>query len=348
MVEMFLKKRGIKVPNDYHELLLHFYPNQKLLKKNDNKLIQAILDMYNVKSKSTVKYLHENLRVNITLFVHMCHIFGDDYYHYIPKINPVFFIRDDKNIGSKYLVKVKVDYELNKDEKDNVLSLINNYLYRNDFSAGLDTLLIDHLEMINKVRPFEPNLKFTPRNHIDFTREHSRLSDIISKINKGWTIEYKFEERMLNDVESEIVALRDYNSLITFKPYVLKRDDDYIEEGKFMHHCVAGYSVKDKSIIISLRTLDGKDRVTCEYHIQTGQRLQARYFSNQNPPDHFLDGLDILDDKVKKYSKFALLNWRDKIKVPVKINGIEVDISTRPVRCFNDVLLEDPFFNLLV
>jgi hypothetical protein len=55
--------------------------------------------------------------------------------------------------------------------------------------------------------------------------------------------------------------------------------------------------------------------------------------------------LDLLDEKVKKYSRLGLLNWRDKIKVPIKINGIEVKVEDRPPRRFNEVLMEDDFFN---
>ena len=91
-----------------------------------------------------------------------------------------------------------------------------------------------------------------------------------------------------------------------------------------MHHCVASYTNKDKSMIISLRTEDNKDRVTCEFDIQTGRCIQKRHFCNQHPPKHFENGLEILEGTIIRLARWGLLNWREKKKVPVKINGIEI------------------------
>lgn len=346
IIEDFVKKRGIKVPNDYKKLLINFYPLQKVLKKNDNKLIQSVLDMFKVKCKGTVKYLHENPKINISSFVRACYLFGDDYYHYISKIDPKYFNDPNGNIGNKYAIEMpETQYHCNKDEKDNMLHIINSYMEGRTYSNNFEIILNDHFSMILKLRQYEPELKLTHRTYSDFNREHTRLSTLLSKIRKGWTIEYQFEDKLLNDVESDLVAVKDEFSLITFKPYILKRDEDYIEEGSYMHHCVAGYSNKDKSIIISLRTKDEIERVTCEFDIQSGRCIQARYFTNKNPPDFFIDGLDLLKEKIQKYARWGLLNWREKKKVPIKINGVEVVIENPVPRTFQDVLLDDPFFN---
>jgi len=81
---------------------------------------------------------------------------------------------------------------------------------------------------------------------------------------------------MVSDIEKPLtIELSADGETITetFYPYILKREDDYSEEGKFMHHCVATYSDKDKSIIISDRTKDGRDRFTCEFTSQTGHMV---------------------------------------------------------------------------
>lgn len=348
IIENFVKKRGIKVPNDYKKLLINFYPLQKVLKKNDNKLIQSVLDMFKVKCKGTVKYLHENPNINVSSFIRACYLFGEDYYHYVNKIDPKYFNDSNGNIGDKYSVyESENNYVCNKDEKDNMLHIINSYMEGRTLSNNFDVILYDHFNMILKLRKYEPELKLTHRTYSDFNREHTRLSTLLSKISKGWTTEYQFNEKMLNDVESDLVAIKDEFSLITFKPYILKRDDDYNEEGSYMHHCVAGYTNKDKSIIVSLRTEDSIERVTCEFDIQSGRCIQSRYFTNKNPPDFFLDGLELLKEKIQKYARWGILNWTEKKKVPFKINGIEVIIDDPKPRTFNDVLLEDPFFNRL-
>ena len=346
IVDNFVKKRGIKVPDDYKKLLYNFYPLQKVLKKNDNKLIQSILDMFKVKSKGTVKYIHENPKINISSFIGMCLLFGEDYYHYVPKIHPKYFTDPNGIIGDKYsVVPYDINYVLNKEEKDNIMHIINSYMEGRTYSNNLDIIIRDHLRMILSLRQYEPDLKLKFRTYNEFNREHTRLSTLMTKIRTGWTIEYQFEEKMLKDVEADLVAIKDEFGLITFKPYILKRDEDYIEEGSYMHHCVAGYSNKDKSMIVSLRTPDEIDRVTCEFDIQSGRCVQSRYFTNKNPPDYFLDGLELLKEKIQKYARWGLLNWREKKKVPIKINGIEIVPENTGPRTFHDVLLEDPFFN---
>ena len=111
-----------------------------------------------------------------------------------------------------------------------------------------------------------------------------------------------------------------------FNPVILKRDEEYSEEGSFMHHCVASYSNKIESIIVSLRTNEGLDRVTCEFNKKTGECIQQRYFCNKVPPDYFTDSLKTLRERVKKSANNRLLYHIDFKKVRVKINGIEVKI----------------------
>jgi hypothetical protein len=150
-------------------------------------------------------------------------------------------------------------------------------------------------------------------------------------IKKGWVTEYVFNDKMVNEIEKpltiELNIGDDKNPEIvteTFYPYILKREDDYSEEGTFMHHCVATYSDKDKSIIVSVRTKDGSDRVTCEFTTQTGQMVQARHFCNKQPPEDIMLAIDQLKVKTLKYARLGLLNCLEKKKTQVKINGIEV------------------------
>ena len=61
--------------------------------------------MYKIKSKSTIKLFHENNRIHIPRFVALCRLFGDDYYHYINKINPVAYSDHELKIGDKVKMK---------------------------------------------------------------------------------------------------------------------------------------------------------------------------------------------------------------------------------------------------
>jgi hypothetical protein len=100
-----------------------------------------------------------------------------------------------------------------------------------------------------------------------------------------------------------------------------------------MHHCVATYSDKDKSIIVSIRNDDATNRVTCEFDCQTGKLIQARHFCNRTPPPELELAVYEIEKKSIHYARFGILHALDKRKVPIKINGIEIREEDRvPVR----------------
>jgi hypothetical protein len=166
------------------------------------------------------------------------------------------------------------------------------------------------------------------RTYDEFNAEHMELSKMISFIKKGWVIEYYFNEKMVNEIEKPVKLKinldNDEFGEITFYPYILKREEEYDEEGRFMHHCVASYSDKDKSIIVSLRTKNKEDRVTCEFDCQTGTLIQARHFCNKQPPADMELAIEKLKNITKYYARIGMLHSTEKRKVPVKINGVEV------------------------
>lgn len=164
-------------------------------------------------------------------------------------------------------------------------------------------------------------------------------------IKKGWVIEYQFADEMVDEIQKPIKGYNlieigngimgtDMSDYIVMYPHILKREEEYDEEGSFMHHCVASYSNKDRSIIISLRTEDLGDRVTCEFDCQTGELIQARHFCNKRPSDIMLDAVEKLKPKVTKYARMGLLKSIEKRKVPFMVNGIEVIKQEEPEYLF--------------
>jgi hypothetical protein len=118
-------------------------------------------------------------------------------------------------------------------------------------------------------------------------------------------------------------------------PTLLKTEEEYIEEGDFMHHCVGTYVDKEKSVIISLRTIDKKDRVTCEFDSQSGQLIQARHFCNGDVPDQFASAVLKLSKKTKLFAKQGMLHSIGRNKIPLIINGKEV---IRQINVNNQIL----------
>lgn len=341
ILDDFVIKRKIKTPNVYKHLLMNFYPTNKFLKKNNNKLVQSVLDMFNIKTKQNIKILHEHPEVKITTLAHICYLFGNDFYNYINKVPVKVFFDGTVDFKGNLDERYKLYGFTTKKEKDNLLKVIIDSSTSN--VNNLDTMLMDHFVMMEVIKKYYPETMFTPKTLKDFNKQHLEFTNIINKIKKGFTTEYQFDEKLLTDIESEIVALKDNYSLITIKPFILKRDEDYNEEGLFMHHCVSTYLSKDKSIIISLRTVDEQDRVTCEFNIQTGKILQKRHFCNRTPPDYFTDAIDLIESKVLKYARWGLLNWKEKKIVPIKINGIEVEVEDHKPKTFQDVLWDEFF-----
>lgn len=279
--------------------------------------------------------MHENSDINLQELSAFCSLFGKDFPKYIGSLpSSVFNIFKNKNAtyyGTAPMEQRGVKNNwlfIENFEKENIIKIINSVNEKNPNTwaplNNLYTLFKDHFEMIDKLREYDPNLKMRATTYDDFHIEHLELSKMVRLIKKAWTIEYQFDNRMVRLVEEEIKYLhKDYESYV-FKPQILKREEEYSEEGSFMHHCVATYANKESSIIISLRTGGGSDRVTCEFNKKTGECLQERHFCNKVPPEHFEQPLKILKERVRKFANQRLLNHIDIKKVRVKINGKEV------------------------
>ena len=349
-IKVFVKLKNIKVPNgDFTYWVTRFYPTEKFLKKNDRKLVASILDMFNVKSKSTIKILHEYPDIDFSSFVKFCRYFGNDYAKYIGNLNSEALRNAYRKSNTSYFNDWMIKSSLNREnhfinyfltdvEKENLIKVANSYKQTCVLSEREIQTFDDHFNMIDKIRKYDPDIYMKSRTQSEFNEEHRELSKMVAAIKKGWVVEYQYDTKTLDEIEKPLECLYDEDTLHFLYPTILKREEDYVEEGSFMHHCVASYANKDTSIIISVRTEDGNDRVTCEFDIQTGRCIQKRSFCNEKPPSHFENGLEILEGTVIKLARWGLLNWKEKKKVPVKINGIQIpeeEIPRNAVDLFN-------------
>ena len=339
IVTKFVELKKIKVPNDYFNLLTTYYPTEKFFKKNDRKLVASVLDAIGIKSKITIKMLHDNIETDLGVLHWLCNLLGDNYPKFINNIDTRLFNTPKTGMLPYFSIhyaqmreKVK---PLNDKDKETLCFILNDLMANGDEyekRIGNYTQLIDdHINMMEKIRPFDANICMRAKTWKDFNQEHREFTKIIAMIRKGWVTEYVFNEKMVSDIEKPITIQLNIGDdekpeivTETFYPYILKREEEYSEEGTFMHHCVATYSDKDVSMIISLRTKDASDRVTCEFTTQTGFLVQARHFCNQQPPEDMMMAVDELKLKTVKYARLGLLNCLEKRKTQVKINGIEV------------------------
>jgi hypothetical protein len=314
--------------------------------------------MFKIKSKVTIKLMHENNLFDIYSVSLLCYLFGNNFSKYVGSIDPSLFQKSKIDISDNTWGNIKMfvndninhSFKISNIEKENIVKIINKLTDKISIGKRFISELVDHFNMIHKLRTYYPDLYLKSRTYDEFHNEHLELSKMMSLIKKGWVVEYQFVDKMVDDVEKPIdvkinlgesephVDCKELVGEITFYPHILKREEEYDEEGKFMHHCVASYSDKDRSIIISIRTEDKQDRVTCEFDCQTGTLIQAKHFCNRQPPGDMELAIEKLENKTKYYARMGLLHSLEKKKVLIKINGIEIDLENREPRRVGDIL----------
>jgi hypothetical protein len=360
VMRWFISTKKIKTPNDYKELLLRYYPTEKYLKKNDRKLIASILDIYQIKSKITIKLLHEKPNLDLRSLIILCYLFGDQYQKYVGSIpKDMFGIMNMSNDTAPSSLKMMTSmsndyknhgYDITDIEKENLVKVLTSEPVKGvTVNENFIGLVRDHFRMLNRIREYDPNIRMRANNMTKFHTEHMELSKIITQIKKGWVMQYFYPEETVRQIQLPIKVFKsidivsgmkgtDMDNNISIYPYVLTREEEYVEEGKFMHHCVASYAETDTSMIVSLRTEDKSDRVTCEFNISDGRLIQAKHFSNAQPPKYFEHAIDAISDLTRLHARFGTLNWLKKDKVPIKINGVEIPLEKREPRRLIDIL----------
>jgi hypothetical protein len=330
MVEMFVKYKKIGVPDhSYEHFLTYHYPTERLLKKNERKLISSVLDRYNIKSKLLVKIFHKYPFVDITAMIKLCIMLGENHTKHIGSLPDELFsisqhVTDDvvhAEFYQTFAARV-LNFNIRETEKENLIKLLSDKKNLKALTSQYLEEIYDHFNMIDKIRKYDTDLIFKAKSYPEFRDEHLQLSKMITAIKKGWVTQYVFEEKTVMEIEHPVTYLEQ-----TYHPIILKREEEYVEEGAFMHHCVASYVDHDKSIIVSIRNEDSSDRLTCEFNIQTGKLVQARHFCNRPVPEEFEEALNVVQDKIRLHARFGTLNWKEKKKVACKINGVEVVVE---------------------
>ena len=350
----FAELKGIKLPNDGLKLLKHYYPTQRYLKKNDMKLVAALLDRLGILSKVTVKILHNHPNMELRQLLKLCHLLGKNYPKYLGNVNDEFFRRTKSgpfegppHMNIKHLLMendTQFRFNLSKRERENLVHIMNDVAgIHNSPAYGVIDQFYDHFVMRDKLRAYYPELSLNVKKWETFTVEHSRYSAMERNIKKGYSTHLIFEKHIIEAIEEpiEYVVLdepplmylpdpkdqkayeKQYNNYpvtatkYVFLPKLLKTSEDYADEGSYMHHCVAGYIDYSNSIIVSLRC--GTDRVTCEYNTKDRKCVQGRYFSNKSAPDYYDKALKELEGRIRRIP--MSIKPSDKRLVPLLING---------------------------
>lgn len=312
LIDFFVNKKKIKVPNNHYELIKYRYPSMKYLYRNDNKLVLAILDRFNIKTKYIIKKVHENIDkpIDFNTISHYMVLFGNNASHYIKNIPFHLFISNNRDPLDSY-GDVFPHYTITSQEKNLIVKTLNDS-FNSRYFKFFTYDLYDHLKMREFIRKNGIDFDFQFTTFTEFKNEHIELVNLYNKIIKGFTYYHEYSDELISKVEQIIITNDE-----SFFPFILKHEDEYKEEGKHMHHCVSSYSGNDNSIIISIRKDNSKQRVTCEYDLN-GRMVQARYFCNEAVPLNFQESVEILSKRIQK--NVSLIKNKQIKKVPILEN----------------------------
>ena len=185
LIPQFTKLKKIKVPNDSYRLIRLFYPTEKYLKKNDRKLVAAILDRFGILSKFTVKLLHEHPKMEFHGLLRLCHLFGKDYTKFLGSIDPSFHDRARENHlygeeqSARHLLMdgvMMLPVGASNNEKENMVHIINDMCTTHDTPvSGVVSQFYDHFRMLERLRNYYPELGLNSRKWHTFTTEGLRF-----------------------------------------------------------------------------------------------------------------------------------------------------------------------------
>lgn len=328
-----VKGKGIKVPNNYEDILMYYYPTQKYLKRNNYKLIQSCLDRMGINHSPCIKIAHNDFE-KIFLILEIRSIIGSDYYRYIPNIrwdlmeNYVHCVGFRQARYYAYGVREETPTLKTKKEKSNFIKILNETLHHmrsgKFFEGGaVNGLLkeyisdvIDHIRIMEKISDVNPHVSLNACTYKTFGEEHRLYSKIERRMDRDSTVLLEYDEQFI-DLINEPFEVGE--SVI--KPILLVNEDDYIDEGEEMNHCVAGYVGKRGSVIISLTETETNERSTLEFDVNTGGLVQERSKYNKKPTDTLLMASKVMIERFNSVSS----SMRVAVRKRIDKNGNYID-----------------------
>ena len=231
----FVEIKKIKVPDKGERLLQWYYPTERFLKKNEYKLVAAVLDRFGLKSKVTIKLLHLYPHLDLIGLSQLCQLFGDEYPKYLGNVNERFFDANSSHSindqsGKSILLddSRRVRYILTDYEKESIINILNDACIHNPDVPGGMTLIsnygaistiLDHFAIIERIKPYYPETSLKARKWDTFNAEHSLYSKYEREIKKGYSVEVIFESPVLQEIEKvmEVVELDKIEPIMYFE-----------------------------------------------------------------------------------------------------------------------------------
>jgi hypothetical protein len=254
LFRFYLNKRKIKYPNNFYVYapILVGPEIKKILKKNDNKLVESYMVKENLSGKKLKKALHNCETLNINLYKHAREVFGDDW------------LNQDCDIISSLLNCTlhaqHVPPEFKTVVSPEELKRVYNIFKRVFIYEDLDSYTFyDHIRMYTELKLYgETDLRwFSEKSKEEFREEHLDWTEKIQFYKQG-NYTRIYPEYFNEVIEKEIDG---------YTPVLLMDSKSYNEESLIQSNCVKTYIGKPGSFIISLRKGLFGDRATIEYKL---------------------------------------------------------------------------------
>jgi hypothetical protein len=256
LLRFYLNKRGIKYPNNfniYTEAL--FGPEiKKLIKKKNNRLVDAVMVKNGLTGKKVKKALHECTNLNINLYTTARKLFGEDW---LNQDGDIILDLLNSTIGSFAVPELFLELVTTEELKRVYTLFKQTYVHQN-----LDVYsFVDHIRMYTELKMFgERDLKWqSVESKPDFRKEHLDWTDKIQHYKKGSYTRH-YPEYMYEMLSQPL--LDDFHSIL------LDSSSTYNEESNYQSNCVKGYIGKPSCLIISVRCNQfSEERATIEYSL---------------------------------------------------------------------------------
>jgi hypothetical protein len=319
LFKFYLDKKGIKYPNNFflYSSKLVGPTFRKILKKNDNRLVDAFMIHNGLTGKKLKKCLHSCKEINLDLYLISRKLFGDDWINQdddfiLQTLNSDFKIKD-RDIPAEFVNVI------GKDELRRVFNLFKKVY----FEEMLDTYtFIDHIEIYTQLKMYgETDLRWMSNDVDIFRNEHLDWSDKLTFYKNG------HYERIYPVYSYEYLE----QPLEEYYPVLLDDSTSYNQESSIQSNCVKTYIGKSSNIILSLRkgSRYSEERATIEYQLYREddkvkcRRVQSLGKYNGKLSDEWIHWLLKLDLKMLYYVN-------DDRFEPVKITK----------KCYNGALFE--------
>lgn len=283
ILKFYLDKKQIKYSNNFWIFTSEMWGDKyrKALKKNDKKVIDAVMFVNDLRGKKIKKYLHVAENLNFKLLKFAIKVFGENWLNQdgdvILRILNSKFVMDGFQFDNP---EIFTNEELKK-----VYSCFKSVLDENFTSIWSFS---DHLRFYSDLKAFgETDLRWTSDGTLNekFQNEHLDWTEKLDHYRRGFYTRY-YPKYFVKNIETNIGQ---------YFPVLLKDSSDYNSESNIQSNCVKSYIGRVSSFIVSLRrgSVDSTERATIEYrmvylknfdkiHVDRVQTL-GRYNQNLDP-----------------------------------------------------------------